>query len=119
MAYSLGLRANIVTRRNYSFVEYAFSVLRLVVAFDVLAYGSTTPIRHDTARPLKPADLLNSHQRHRGATTPSYANKTAREKHRSVSAEEAVAAPDVHWKRQPDGMIGPATMWMAYRRRLY
>ncbi|KAK6759090.1 hypothetical protein RB195_016356 [Necator americanus] len=45
--------------------------------------------------PLKPADLLNSHQRHRGATTPSYANKTAREKHRSVSAEEAVAAPDV------------------------
>ncbi|KIH44275.1 hypothetical protein ANCDUO_25702, partial [Ancylostoma duodenale] len=38
----------------------------------------------------------------RGATTPSYANKTAREKHRSVSAEEAAAVPDAVSTGSPD-----------------
>ncbi|KHJ87089.1 hypothetical protein OESDEN_13143, partial [Oesophagostomum dentatum] len=43
---------------------------------------------------LKPASSPKTHQQRRGAKTPSYPNKTAREKHRSVSAEEAAAVPD-------------------------
>nr|CDJ94369.1 hypothetical protein isoform c [Haemonchus contortus] len=43
---------------------------------------------------LKPANSPNSLRSNpRGALTPTNANKTAREKHRSVSAEEAAAVP--------------------------
>ncbi|EYC17127.1 hypothetical protein Y032_0031g2288 [Ancylostoma ceylanicum] len=51
---------------------------------------------------LKPANFPSTHQQRRGATTPSYANKTAREKHRSVSAEEAAAVPDAVSTGSPD-----------------
>ncbi|KAK5978093.1 hypothetical protein GCK32_013843 [Trichostrongylus colubriformis] len=42
--------------------------------------------------PLKPANSISLHNS-RGVSTPTNANKTAREKHRSVSAEEAAAVP--------------------------
>nr|CDJ88026.1 hypothetical protein isoform c [Haemonchus contortus] len=43
---------------------------------------------------LKPVNSPNSLRSNpRGALTPTNANKTAREKHRSVSAEEAAAVP--------------------------
>ncbi|KAK6030732.1 hypothetical protein OSTOST_03127, partial [Ostertagia ostertagi] len=47
----------------------------------------------DTDRLLKPVNSPISLHNPRGVPTPTNANKTAREKHRSVSAEEAAAVP--------------------------